>query len=328
MHTFKDSLNITVSSGNGGAGSVSFLRERFKAKGGPDGGDGGKGGDVIFKVKADLKTLSIYKNGQRLAASNGKPGMGSRRSGACGENLFIFVPPNTCVYDAATDSMLFELQTFDDEVIVLKGGRGGLGNASFKSSTKQTPRFAQPGESGVTLNLRLKLSLIADIGLVGLPNSGKSSLISKITDSKSKVANYIFTTQIPHLGVIKSYYDDLVVVDLPGIIEGANRGLGLGYEFLRHILKTKILVFLIDVSSNNFLNDYNVLFHELSVYNTEFLNKKRIIVANKLDLDGAVENFNELKSTLKSEKILGVSIYKNIGIDELVSELFTLSGNG
>ncbi|QFP42287.1 GTPase ObgE [Borrelia miyamotoi] len=325
MHTFKDSLNITVSSGDGGSGSISFLRERFKAKGGPDGGNGGRGGNVIFKVKTNLKTLSLYKNGQRLSASDGKPGMGSKKSGASGENLVVFVPPNTRVYDAVTDSVLFELQSFDEEVIVLKGGRGGLGNANFKSSTRRTPRFAQPGESGMTLNLRLELSLIADIGIVGLPNAGKSSLISTITASKSKVANYPFTTKVPHLGVIKSYCYDLVIADVPGIIEGSSRGLGLGFEFLRHISKTKVLVFLIDVASNNFLSDYNILFNELGKYNVEFLSKKRVIVANKLDLDGAVDRFNELKRALGSERILGISIYENRGIDELVSELFTLS---
>ncbi|BCR21375.1 GTPase ObgE [Borrelia miyamotoi] len=325
MHTFKDSLNITVSSGNGGSGSISFLRERFKAKGGPDGGDGGRGGNVIFKVKTNLKTLSLYRNGQRLSASDGKPGMGSKKSGAFGENLVVFVPPNTRVYDAVTDSMLFELQSFDEEVIVLKGGRGGLGNANFKSSTRRTPRFAQPGESGMTLNLRLELSLIADIGIVGLPNAGKSSLISTITASKSKVANYPFTTRFPHLGVIKSCCDDLVIADVPGIIEGSSRGLGLGFEFLRHISKTKVLVFLIDVASNNFLSDYKILFNELGKYNVGFLSKKRVIVANKLDLDGAVDRFNELKRTLDSERILGISIYEKKGIDELLSELFTLS---
>ncbi|AGT27724.1 GTPase CgtA [Borrelia miyamotoi LB-2001] len=326
LHTFKDSLNITVSSGDGGSGSISFLRERFKAKGGPDGGDGGRGGNVIFKVKSNLKTLSLYRNGQRLSASDGKPGMGSKKSGASGENLVVFVPPNTRVYDAVTNSVLFELQRFDEEVIVLKGGRGGLGNANFKSSTRRTPRFAQPGESGMTLNLRLELSLIADIGIVGLPNAGKSSLISTITASKSKVANYPFTTRVPHLGVIKSCFNnDLVIADVPGIIEGSSLGLGLGFEFLRHISKTKVLVFLIDVANNNFLSDYKILFNELGKYNVEFLSKKRVIVANKLDLDGAVARFNELKRSLDSEIILGISIYENRGIGELVSELFTLS---
>ncbi|UPA12422.1 GTPase ObgE [Borrelia venezuelensis] len=325
MHTFKDSLNITVSSGSGGAGCVSFLRERFKAKGGPDGGDGGRGGNVVFKVKPDLKTLSFYKNGQKLAANNGRPGMGSRKSGASGEDLVIFVPPNTRVYDVFTDSMLFELQNFDDEVIALKGGRGGLGNVNFKSSTKRTPRFAQPGESGTTLDLRLELVLIADIGLVGLPNAGKSSLISTITASRSKVGNYPFTTKFPHLGVLQSSYDDLVIADVPGIIEGASRGMGLGFEFLRHISKTKILVFLIDVASNDFMSTYSILVNELSVYDVGLSSKKRIIVANKLDLEGAIENFNQLKRALDGEKVLGISIYDNRGIDELVNELFALS---
>ncbi|AHH08749.1 GTPase ObgE [Borrelia anserina] len=325
MHTFKDSLNITVSSGDGGAGCVSFLRERFKSKGSPDGGDGGRGGDVVFKVNPNLRTLSLYKNGQILAANNGKPGMGSRKSGTSGEDLIIVVPPNTYIYDVDTNSLLFELQSFDDEVIVLKGGKGGLGNVNFKSSIKRTPRFAQPGESGATLNLRLELSLIADVGLVGFPNAGKSSLISTITASKSKVSSYPFTTKVPHLGILNNSYDDLVIVDIPGIIEGSNRGIGLGFEFLRHISKTKILVFLIDIVSDNFMRAYDILVNELSVYNLELLSKKRIIVANKLDLEGAVENFSQLKRALGSEKVLGISIYDNSGIDELVNELFALS---
>ncbi|ETZ18983.1 GTP-binding protein CgtA (probably involved in DNA repair) [Borrelia duttonii CR2A] len=325
MHLFKDSLNLIVSSGNGGAGCVSFLREKFKAKGGPDGGDGGRGGDVIFKVKSNLKTLSLYRNGQKLSASNGKSGMGLKKSGAAGSDLIIFVPPNTSIYDADSNCMLFELKNFNDEVVVLKGGRGGLGNVNFKSSTKRTPRFAQPGESGLTLNLRLELSLIADIGLVGLPNAGKSSLISKITASRSKVANYPFTTKIPHFGVVRVSYNDLIIADLPGIIEGASKGIGLGFEFLRHISKTQILVFLIDVSSNDFMSAYDILINELRVYDIGLLKKKRIIVASKLDLEGATENFNQLKSILSEERVLGISIYDNIGINELVSEFFSLA---
>ncbi|AHH10977.1 GTPase ObgE [Borrelia coriaceae] len=326
MHTFKDSLNITVSSGAGGPGCVSFLRERFKAKGGPDGGDGGRGGSVIFKVNANLRTLSLYKNGQKLFANNGKPGMGSRRNGASGKDLVIFVPPNTCVYDTVTNSLLFELQGFDDEVVALKGGRGGLGNVNFKSSIKRTPRFAQPGESGAILNLRLELALIADIGLVGLPNSGKSSLISTITASRSKVSDYPFTTKIPHLGVLRAYCNDLVIADVPGIIKGASLGIGLGFDFLKHISKTKILVFLIDVATSDFMDAYNILVNELSAYNVRLASKKRIIVANKLDLEGAIENFNQLKRALDNEIVLGISIYDNRGIDELVSQLFALSG--
>ncbi|WP_024653273.1 GTPase ObgE [Borrelia persica] len=327
MHLFKDSLNMTVSSGNGGAGCVSFLREKFKAKGGPDGGDGGRGGDVIFKVKSNLKTLSLYRNGQELSAGNGKSGMSFKRSGSAGADLTIFVPPNTCVYDSVTNCMLFELKDFGDEIIVLKGGRGGLGNANFKSSTKRIPRFAQPGEAGATLNLRLELSLIADIGFVGLPNAGKSSLISTITDSRSKVADYPFTTKIPHLGVLRVSYNDLVIADIPGIIEGASQGVGLGFKFLRHISKTRILVLLIDVSSDNFMSAYEILVNELGAYDIELLKKKRIIVANKLDLEGATKNFNLLKKVLDKERVLGISVYDNRGIDELVSEFFAFLEN-
>ncbi|WP_445436169.1 GTPase ObgE [Candidatus Borreliella tachyglossi] len=325
MHTFKDSLTVTVSSGDGGSGCVSFLREKFKAKGGPDGGDGGRGGNVIFRVKENLRSLSLYKNGQRLIAQNGKSGMGLRKSGAAGEDLIIFVPPNTRIYDSSTGSVLLELSDFDDEFIALKGGRGGLGNANFKSSTKQAPRFAQPGEAGATLKLHLELFLIADIGFVGLPNAGKSSLISRVTASKSKVADYPFTTKIPHLGVLRRSHHDLIIADIPGIIEGASRGAGLGFEFLRHISKTKVLAFLIDVSRDDFLNTYDIIIDELRAYNEGLLNKRRIIVANKLDLEGANENFKQLKNFLYGEKVLGISIYENRGIDELIREFFILA---
>ncbi|UGQ17554.1 GTPase ObgE [Borrelia sp. RT1S] len=327
MHTFKDSLGLTVSSGDGGAGCVSFLRERFKAKGGPDGGDGGRGGDVIFRVKDNLRTLSLYSNGQRLVARNGRPGMGRQRKGANGEDLVIFVPPNTCVYDSDTDSVLFELRNFDDEFIVLRGGRGGLGNLNFKSSKRRAPRYAQPGERGTTLNVRLELSLIADIGIIGLPNAGKSSLITRVTSSKSKVSDYPFTTKVPHLGVLRDSYYDLVIADIPGIIEGASRGVGLGFEFLRHISKTVGLVFLIDASSDDFLRAYDILVRELGAYGAGLLKKRRIIVANKLDLEGSSENFERAKKALGSERFLGISIYENKGIEELIREFFILVGS-
>ncbi|QMU99525.1 GTPase ObgE [Borrelia sp. A-FGy1] len=329
MHTFKDVIYITVSSGDGGAGCVSFLRERFKAKGGPDGGDGGRGGNVVFRVKDTLKTLSFYKNGQRLFAKSGKPGMGFQKKGANGEDLVLFVPSNTSIYDSDTGSILFKLLDINDEFIVLRGGRGGLGNSSFKNSTRRAPRYAQPGEKGITLNLRLELSLIADIGLVGLPNSGKSSLISRITSSRSKSADYSFTTKIPHLGVLKDSYYDLVIVDIPGIIRGSSRGVGLGFEFLRHISKASGLVFLIDVSSDNFLSSYNILINELGIYGSGLLDKRRIIVANKLDLEGAEKNFEQIKKVLedKGEKVLGISIYEDKGIKELIREFFILLGN-
>ena len=197
----------------------------------------------------------------------------------------------------------------------------------LKSATRRTPRYAQPGEIGATLSLRLELSLIADIGLVGLPNSGKSSLISRITSSRSKVADYPFTTKIPHLGVLRNSYYDLVIADIPGIIEGASRGVGLGFEFLRHISKTAGLVFLIDVSDDNFLSAYNILINELGAYGIGLLEKRRIVVANKLDLEGADKNFEQMKKSLEGERVLGISIYENKGIEELVREFFILAGS-
>ncbi len=325
MYNFKDSVSITVISGNGGSGCVSFLREKFNAKGGPDGGNGGSGGSVIFKVKENLRTLSSYKNGHVLCAKNGRPGMGFKRSGANGKDLILFVPPNTDIYNENDETLLCRLEKLNDEFVILKGGRGGLGNWNFKTSIRRVPRFAQPGESGNSLNVRLELSLVADIGLVGLPNAGKSSLLNRITSAKSRVANYPFTTKIPHLGVLRYSYDDLIIADIPGIIKGASFGVGLGTKFLKHITKTKILALVIDISEANFLESYNILLNELKSYSYKLFNKKKIIIANKLDLDSSEKNFNCLIKTLGKEKIIGISIYENRGIDELIEEFFILA---
>ncbi|WNY66197.1 GTPase ObgE [Borreliella andersonii] len=325
MYSFKDSVNITVVSGNGGSGCVSFLREKFNAKGGPDGGNGGNGGSVIFKVRENLSTLSFYKDGHVLCAENGKPGMGFRRSGANGKDLILFVPPNTEVYNENDKAFLCRLKNLNDEFVVLKGGRGGLGNWNFKTSVRRAPRFAQPGESGNSLSVRLELFLVADIGLVGLPNAGKSSLLNRITSAKSRVANYPFTTKIPHLGILRRSYDDLIIADIPGIIKGASFGVGLGTKFLKHIAKTKILALVIDVSEANFLESYSILLNELKSYSHKLFNKKKIVIANKLDLDGSEKNFDCLIKTLGKEKVIGISIYENIGIEELIKEFFILA---
>ncbi|AJA90557.1 GTPase CgtA [Borreliella chilensis] len=325
MYNFKDSVSITVVSGNGGPGCISFLREKFNARGGPNGGNGGSGGSVIFKVRENLRTLSFYKNGHTLCAENGKPGMGAKRSGANGKDLILFVPPNTDIYDKNDGTFLCRLKNSSDEFVILKGGRGGLGNWNFKTSVRRTPRFAQPGELGKSLNIRLDLFLMADIGLVGLPNAGKSSLINRITSAKSKVASYPFTTKIPHLGILRYSYDDLIVADIPGIIKGASFGVGLGTKFLKHISKTKILALVIDISEANFLESYNILLNELKSYSHKLFNKKKIIIANKLDLDKSGENFNCLIKALRKEKIVGISIYENRGIDELIREFFILA---
>ncbi|MBB6042761.1 GTPase ObgE [Borreliella yangtzensis] len=325
MYNFKDSVNITVVSGDGGPGCVSFLREKFNAKGGPDGGNGGNGGSVIFKVRENLCTLSFYKNGHVLCAENGKSGMGFKRSGANGKDLILFVPPNTGIYNGNDGTLLYKLKNLTDEFVILKGGRGGLGNWNFKTSVRRAPRFAQPGESGNSLDVRLELFLVADIGLVGLPNAGKSSLLNRITSAKSRVANYPFTTKIPHLGILRYSWDDLIIADIPGIIKGASFGVGLGTKFLKHIAKTKILALVIDISEANFLESYNILLNELKSYSYELFNKKKIIVANKLDLDNSDRNFDSLIKTLKKEKIVGISIYENRGIDELIKELFILA---
>jgi GTP-binding protein len=247
---FVDSVNLIVSSGKGGAGCASFHQEKFITKGGPDGGDGGRGGDVYFYVTDNTDTLSTLKNRRVIKAKNGRPGMTKKKYGKTGESVTITVPPGTQVFDDETGELLLDLIEKEKKVKFLEGGKGGLGNVHFKSSTNQKPNYAQPGLDGVTKNVRLELKLIADVGLVGFPNVGKSTLISTISNSKAEIANYEFTTMTPNLGVIDSGdYNSFVMADIPGIIEGASDGRGLGLDFLKHIERTKTLLFMCDLAN-------------------------------------------------------------------------------
>jgi len=288
---FVDEATITVQSGDGGRGCVSMRREKYIPKGGPDGGDGGKGGDVIIAASAARRTLYQFRFKRQFTAQRGGHGQGRNKSGKAGADLIIEVPPGTLLFDADTGDCIQDLNQPGQRYIAAKGGRGGQGNARFKSSTNRTPRFAQPGEPGETLGLRLELKLLADVGLVGLPNAGKSTLIAAVSSARPKVADYPFTTLTPSLGVVKiGQAEPFVMADIPGLIEGAHTGTGLGTQFLRHIERTRVLVHLIDAAAIDPeapLVAYNTINRELAGHNPELLDKIHVIALNKMDLPAA-----------------------------------------
>jgi GTP-binding protein len=282
---FVDSASLKLSSGKGGAGCVSFRKEKFVIKGGPDGGDGGKGGNVYFEVDNNTDTLSYYKGRHVMKAKNGQPGMGSHKTGKSGEHITLKVPPGTQVFDDETDELLLDLVTNGQTELFLEGGKGGLGNSHFKNSRNQTPSYAQPGLVGEERYVRLELKLIADVGLVGYPNVGKSTLISTISNAKPQVANYEFTTLTPKLGVVDvNEYSSFVAADIPGIIDGAAEGRGLGLEFLKHIERTKTLLYMIDVANyREMLDQYKVLQEEVKKFSSELAGRKFAIALTKID---------------------------------------------
>jgi len=282
---FTDRVELTLSSGKGGQGCVAFRREKFVTNGGPNGGDGGKGGDVIFKVDNNTHTLSGFKGRKNLKAENGRPGEGSRMTGKSGKPLYVIVPPGTQVIDKETGEVLFDLLTDGYEVRYLQGGRGGLGNFHFKSSTNQQPRYAQPGEPAVEREVILDLKLIADVGLVGFPNVGKSTLISTVSNARPEVANYEFTTLTPKLGQVDvGNYESFVMADIPGIIGGASDGKGLGLEFLRHIERTKTLLFMIDIANyREVMDQFKTLQVELEKYSVKLHGRSYAIALTRSD---------------------------------------------
>ena len=317
MNGFVDETIIEVSSGDGGAGAVHFRREKYVPKGGPDGGDGGDGGDSVFLIKKNLKTLSHLKLRKIFRAENGKPGRGVRKHGRRGKDVEIPVPPGTLVKDIQNSLIIKDLNGREESWLFLKGGKGGKGNWHFKTSTRQAPRFAQSGKAGKMERVLLELNLIADIGLVGLPNSGKSTLLSVLTNANPKIAGYPFTTRVPNIGVMRVYEQDVVIADIPGIIEGASRGVGLGIQFLKHINRTGELVFLIDLGDPSFLSAFGLLTNELKQYSPELLNKPRLIVGTKMDLENTSENLEILTRTCSTEPVLGISALTGYGIVEL-----------
>ncbi|MFM1807878.1 MAG: GTPase ObgE [Bacteroidota bacterium] len=282
---FVDYVKIHVASGNGGKGSTHLHREKYVPKGGPDGGDGGRGGHVILKTDPNLWTLVSFKFKQHFKAGHGEHGSKNRSSGADGEDVFIPVPLGTVVRDAETNEVIAELTELDQELCVAEGGMGGRGNWHFKTATNQTPRYAQPGISGHEKQLLLELKVLADVGLVGFPNAGKSTLLSVLTSAKPKIADYPFTTLKPNLGIV-AYRDfrSFVIADIPGIIEGASEGKGLGHYFLRHIERNSILLFVIAADSDDIVAEYHILLNELRKYNPELLDKKQLIAISKSDL--------------------------------------------
>lgn len=282
---FIDYVKFCSRSGKGGAGSVHFRREKHVPKGGPDGGDGGRGGHIILRGNAQLWTLLHLKYKKHVLAGNGGNGEGGKRTGADGEDVILEVPLGTTAKDADTGEFLFEIVEDGEELVLTKGGRGGLGNDHFKTPTNQTPRIAQPGEPGIEQWIILELKLLADVGLVGFPNAGKSTLLSVVSAARPQIADYAFTTLTPNLGVV-SYRDDrsFVMADIPGIIEGAAEGKGLGIRFLRHIERNAILLFMIPTDAKNIKEEYNILLNELKKYNPELLDKKRLLAISKADL--------------------------------------------
>ena len=321
---FTDYVKIVVKSGNGGDGAVSFRREKYVAAGGPDGGDGGKGGDVYFTVDPDSNTLVDFRYKKKFKAEDGKNGEGGHRYGRGGDDLYIKVPLGTLIKDAETGKILADLCKPGQTELIFPGGRGGKGNSHFATSTRQAPHFSQGGEKGIEREIILELKLLADVGLIGFPNVGKSTFLSTVTSATPKIADYHFTTLEPSLGVVKSEYgNSFVIADIPGIIEGASQGTGLGLQFLRHIERTRLLLHVIDVSGiegRNPVDDFNVINNELKSYSEKLSSRTQIIVASKADLIQDETLYNELVKLAndKNMKIFKISAVTGEGVKELL----------
>ncbi len=328
---FVDSVRFTVSSGKGGSGCSSFRREKFVVKGGPDGGSGGKGGNVVFRVDNNTDTLSWYKGRNILKAKNGQPGMPSNCTGKSGESLILTVPPGTQVIDNGNDEVLLDLLEEGEEVILLEGGKGGLGNTNFKNSRNQVPTYFQPGLPGQELEIRLELKLIADVGLVGYPNVGKSTLISTLSNAAPQIANYEFTTLTPKLGVVEvGDYNSFVMADIPGIIDGASEGRGLGLEFLKHIERTQNLLYMIDMANyRDPIDQYKVLKQEVAKFSQHLSNRKFAIALTKIDaidqeeLNAKCEEFiKSLDLEISKENSFGFDKQKVYYVQDLTYEKY------
>ena len=324
---FTDYAKITIKSGNGGNGAATFRREKYVAAGGPDGGDGGKGGSIYFFVDKDMNTLLDFRYKKIFKAENGENGSGNNCNGKKGEDLYIGVPLGTIIKDADSGKVVADLSEENQKELILQGGRGGKGNTHFATSTRQAPRFSQDGEKGMEKELILELKLLADVGLIGFPNVGKSTFLSMVTSAKPKIADYHFTTIIPNLGVVKSIYgDSFVIADIPGIIEGASKGVGLGIQFLRHIERTRLLLHVIDVSGlegRNPVDDFYTINDELRKYSEKLSNRKQIIVANKIDVMQNEQLYKELEELANKQniEIYKISAATGEGIDELMNRV-------
>ncbi|MBC8109562.1 MAG: GTPase ObgE [Verrucomicrobia bacterium] len=315
---FIDYVKIFFRSGKGGAGAVHFRREKFVEKGGPDGGDGGRGGHVVLKGNSQLWTLLHLKFRKHIHADDGVSGEGGRRSGKQGADEIVNVPIGTIAKDAETGEVILEITENGQEAILLPGGRGGLGNNNFKTSTKQTPHYAQPGENGMEGWLILELKLLADVGLVGFPNAGKSTLLSVLSAAKPEIADYPFTTLVPNLGVV-AYKDfqSFVMADIPGIIEGASEGKGLGIRFLRHIERNAVLLFMVPATAENINEEYLILLNELKKYNPELLDKRHLLAVSKADLLDEKAQKTLLKTAPKDIPVMVISAVTGSGLGKL-----------
>ncbi len=321
---FIDEARITIRSGNGGSGCVSFRREKYVPRGGPDGGDGGRGGDVFLTADPALASLLDFRYRRAFEAGSGRPGAGSLKTGKSGEDMVIKVPPGTLVYDNASGALIADVLDPGERVLLLRGGRGGKGNAHFKSATHQAPKFAQPGEEGREMEIRLELRLLADVAIIGMPNAGKSTLISRVSAARPRIAEYPFTTLTPKLGVVKwSDFSEFVIVDIPGLVEGAHRGKGLGTRFLRHVERTSFLVHLLDLSpmtGRDPLDDYRMIRRELTAFDASLAVRPEVVALNKIDLTGAEERAGEVLPFFRSSgiKVFSISAVTGRGVDGLV----------
>lgn len=328
---FTDSVKITIRSGKGGNGHVSFRREKYVPNGGPDGGDGGKGGDIIFEVDPGMNTLNDFRHKRKWAAENGEEGRKRNCHGKKGQDLIIKVPEGTIIRDAVTDKIIMDMSGEHRREVILPGGKGGNGNQHYATSTMQAPKYAQPGQEAVTLEVRLELKVIADVGLVGFPSVGKSTLLSVTSNARPEIAEYHFTTLHPILGVVdQGDGDGFVMADIPGLIEGASKGTGLGHEFLRHIERTRVLIHVVDVAGTEGrdpVSDVYAIHEELKAFQEELLDKPMVIAANKIDVipEGS-NNLERLRSEFepKGIKVLPISAVSREGIKELLFEVKTL----
>ena len=324
---FTDYVKVFVTSGNGGRGSMHLHREKFVPKGGPDGGDGGRGGNIIVRGNKNLWTLIHFKFEKHFRAGHGQDGGSNRSTGADGKDIFLDIPLGTLIKNAETGEILCEITQDKEEKVILKGGKGGLGNWHFRSATNQTPRYAQPGIEGEELEILLELKILADVGLVGFPNAGKSTLLSVLTSAKPKIADYPFTTMKPNLGIVQHRdYQSFAIADIPGIIEGASQGKGLGHYFLRHIERNATLLFLIP-SDSNIIEQYHILLSELKAYNPELLDKERIIAISKSDmLDDELQTAidAEIKGKFGNTPYIFISAVSGKGITQLKDMLWDI----
>ena len=320
---FIDFARIHIKGGDGGVGAVSFRREKFIPKGGPDGGDGGRGGDIIIRANKQLNTLLDYQYKRQYKAPRGIHGVGSNKTGKSGEDVVLEVPTGTLIRDLGTNTVIADLVNDGDTVVAAHGGRGGRGNAAFATSTNQAPREYEIGEQGEEREIELELKLLADVGLVGFPNAGKSTLISVISAAKPKIADYPFTTLVPNLGIVRvDQGKSFVVADIPGLIEGAHEGRGLGIQFLRHIERTKVLVFLIEATSEDPKSDYKVLLDELRLFNKDLPKKPQLIALTKLDLLDEKASRKISKTKFGTIPVSPISAVSGVGIRKLIQEMW------